>query len=233
MKNILILLLAYLCFACNPNNTNTETTTIESIDSEETITNEKIVIVQYQGAAVYPAHVEYGFTDENGNTILVKEDTYDYESNPDPDMEKSEDDITLELPPRMLEDEMWLGEEDAYAGANPALIGQNFKLHYNEEGFVYKVEKEKDISITRMIYNSAAVYPMHTTYEFLDADGENILFDVSGEENARTVEMPDNMLEDDEDLEGLPGENPELVGKMFDLHFDKENRVVKVELVEL
>jgi hypothetical protein len=229
MKNTLFLLLATLCFACDFNNTDTTDVTTESTAIEEVV-DEKIVIAQYQSAAVYPAHVEYEFVDKAGNSILVKEDTYDYAS--DPDMEVSEDDIPLELPPRMLEDETWLGEDESFPTSNPALIGQSFKLYYNQEGYIYKVEKEKEISITRMIYNSAAVYPMHTTYEFLDMEGENILFNVSEEENARAVEIPDNLLEEDEDLEGLPGENPELVGKAFDLHFDKENRVVKVELVD-
>jgi len=231
MKNTLILLLAILCFACNSNNTDTAATNSEAADSKEASMEEKIVIAQYEGAAVYPAHIEYQFTDENGEEILVKEDTYDYAS--DPDMEEPEDVISLQLPNQMLEDELWLGEDDAYAGANPALIGQSFKLYYNVGDQVYKIEKEKEVSITRMTYNSAAVYPMHTTYEFLDADGENILFNVSDEEGARKVEMPDNMLEDYENLEGLPSENPALVGKAFDLHFDKDNRVIKMELVNL
>lgn len=231
MKNILFIILTYYCFACNSNNIDTADTTTVSTDSAKATANEKIVIAQYESAAVYPAHIEYQFIDEEGNSILVKEDTYDYAS--DPDMEKPEDAIELGFPPRMLEDERLLGAEETLPGANPALIGQSFKLHYNEADEVYKVEKEKEINITRMTYRSAADYPMHTLYEFSAANGGSILVNVSREEGASSVEMPSNMLEEDEDLEGVPGENPELVGKAFDLHFDKENRVVKVELVEI
>ena len=114
-----------------------------------------------------------------------------------------------------------------------SLIGQAFKLYYNEADQVYKIEREKEIIITRMTYRSAAKYPMHTLYEFSAANGGRILVNVSDEEGVSTIEIPNNMLEDDEDLEGLPGENPALVDKAFNLHFDQENRVVKIELVKM
>ena len=41
------------------------------------------------------------------------------------------------------------------------------------------------------------------------------------------IDLPPNLLE--EETEGLPGANPELVGKAFKLYFDKDNQVVKVE----
>ena len=87
--------------------------------------------------------------------------------------------------------------------------------------------KQQTMELT---YESAAVYAGKTEYAFLDGNGKQQLISVSNEENVSKIKMPDNMLEDDENLEGPPGANPEMVGKSFEFVFDQSGNMIEVRL---
>lgn len=88
------------------------------------------------------------------------------------------------------------------------------------------LERDKVITVT---YESAAVYACATEYAFQTKEGKLIL--VRGRDNCQTtnIEIPDNMLEDSDNLEGPPGANPEMVGKMFNLYYKNNETPYKIE----
>lgn len=80
-------------------------------------------------------------------------------------------------------------------------------------------------------YESATSYAARTDYGFSTTDGELLLIEGNTFEQEPIIELPDNMLETGDEIEGPPGANPELVGKSFKLYYKGDN-VYKIELVE-
>lgn len=81
-------------------------------------------------------------------------------------------------------------------------------------------------------YESAAAYAARTDYAFTTANDEFILIEGNTYDEKPVIELPDNMLETGDDIEGPPGANPELVGKTFNLYYDADEVIYKIELVE-
>lgn len=92
-------------------------------------------------------------------------------------------------------------------------------------------EQETAEKIVVATYESAASYAARTDYGFSVGE-EFILIEGNTFEEEPIIELPDNMLESDEELEGPPGANPELVGKSFNLYYNSDGIVYKIELVE-
>lgn len=76
-------------------------------------------------------------------------------------------------------------------------------------------------------YEGATVYTGKTDYAFKNANGRLIQFSYSnlGEAEPWNPTLPDNMLETK--VDGVPGPNPELVGKTFLLVYSDEGDMVK------
>ena len=82
------------------------------------------------------------------------------------------------------------------------------------------------------IYEQATVYAGRTDYMFEDENGEMLMVEYSNFEETPSIELTENMLETDENLEGPPGANPEMVGKKFKLSYNADGQVFKIELAE-
>jgi len=84
-------------------------------------------------------------------------------------------------------------------------------------------------------YLNCAVYASSTSFYFKSTQGDTIQFSVlnEGEIEAETsAKVPKGLIEDGKDLEGLPGANPEMVGKKFTIIFDKEGQVIEVKKLD-
>jgi hypothetical protein len=102
-----------------------------------------------------------------------------------------------------------------------------------------KVNTEKETSPTQEIigiYESCTVYTGSTKYYFKPEKGEMI--EVSAlnkgmeDEEKYRIKMPDNLIDDSKDLEGLPGANPKMVGKKFKLIYNEQNEVIEIKLIK-
>ena len=76
------------------------------------------------------------------------------------------------------------------------------------------------------IYQDCTVYTGYTGYFFKDKKtGKKIQIQVVNDpENKVTV--PKDLIEDTKDLEGLPGANPKMVGKAFEILYFKDETVI-------
>lgn len=68
-------------------------------------------------------------------------------------------------------------------------------------------------------------------YYFKTLDGIRVKFTVS-HDGEPEVKVPDNLLEHAKYLEGYPGANPEMAGKVFELIYDGDNKVGEVKLAK-
>ena len=85
-------------------------------------------------------------------------------------------------------------------------------------------------TVVAALYVHATWYAGRTDYYFETEDGQtSITVGVSNFEDEPGPEVPDNMLEPEPG--GIPGENPALVGKSFEIAFDANSRVVSITLV--
>jgi len=80
-------------------------------------------------------------------------------------------------------------------------------------------------------YASAAVYAGKTEYQFIGEDGQDFLIS-DGNEEEKSIKTPDNLLEDPDEIDDLPGANPILIGKKFELHKNAEGKFTEFKLVE-
>lgn len=94
-----------------------------------------------------------------------------------------------------------------------------------------QTKQQESQQIVVATYESATAYAARTDYGFSTADGEFLLIEGNTFEQEPIIEVPDNMLETGEEIEGPPGANPELVGKSFNLYYKGAN-VYKIELIE-
>jgi len=98
-------------------------------------------------------------------------------------------------------------------------------------------EKAADSSskVVEAIYQNCTVYASTTMFFFKTAQGDSIevsILNKGMEEAALSAKVPDNLVEDSEGLEGLPGANPEMVGKKFRILYNEKGEVTEVQLAE-
>ena len=80
-------------------------------------------------------------------------------------------------------------------------------------------------------YEAAVVYAGATDFVFKTENGEQLMIRESNLEEEQTIEMPDNMVtSSDDDEEGFPDANPELVGKKFEIMYNKKGQIYKIQL---
>ena len=72
-------------------------------------------------------------------------------------------------------------------------------------------------SIAEVIYYSATVYAGSTDYAFEDTVAGELVMIRWSYMDSGSFKIPDNMLEDPDTLEGIPAENPGMVGRVFQL----------------
>lgn len=80
-------------------------------------------------------------------------------------------------------------------------------------------------------YVDATVYAGSTDYYFKSRNGEMIKCRVSNYEEDPNLSLPDNLL-DPNAAEGPPGGNPTFIGKIFQLTYDVEDKLVQVNYVD-
>lgn len=180
---------------------------------------DKAILTSYQSAAQYPAHTEYYFQPHFEEEVIRFSIDHD-DTNP-----------SIMIPSNLLEDPADLPEDQTMEGPNPLVLGLEYILSYQGD----KLAKVQIVpgqfvpaKIVEATYRSAAVYAGKIEYEFRTKDKKSFLVSDGVDEEA-TIEMPYNMLEDDEDLDGPPGANPKLVGKTFELYYDQQNKVRRIE----
>lgn len=179
---------------------------------------DKAILTSYQSAAQYPAHTEYYFQPHFEEEVIRFSIDHD-DTNP-----------SIMIPSNLLEDPADLPEDQTMEGPNPRVMGLEYLLSYkgNKLAKVQIVPGQfVPAKVVEATYRSAAVYAGKIEYEFRTKDKKSFLVSDGVDEEA-TIEVPYNMLEDDEDLEGPPGANPEMVGKTLELHYDKQNRVHRI-----
>ena len=181
----------------------------------ETTGPAKLLTASYTKARVHEDHTEYSF--------LIEREGYSQFVSVRIDNDGA--DSAIDMPVGMLGDSP-LAAPGQTVGAHPLLVDDRYLVYFDQKDQVYQV-KSPDTNAYKLVeYESAAVYPDHTKFVFSIED-QPFFVNVGHEEEIYSkVEMPDNLLEDDTDLEGLPGENPALVGKIFKLYYDTENNSV-------
>jgi hypothetical protein len=83
------------------------------------------------------------------------------------------------------------------------------------------------------VYEDCAVYAGSTKFVFKPEKGETIEVSVLNkgmeDEELYRIKMPDNLVDDSKDLEGLPGANPKMVGKKFKLIYNEKSEVIEIQ----
>ena len=87
-------------------------------------------------------------------------------------------------------------------------------------------QKTKKVEAT---YKNFVVYTGKTDYIFKRIDnGEDIFVIVSNDEEMTSPSVPKGLIDDDKNLEGLPGAHPKMLGKSFIIFFNEQNEVTEV-----
>ncbi|MCU0447781.1 MAG: hypothetical protein MUE85_23015 [Microscillaceae bacterium] len=103
---------------------------------------------------------------------------------------------------------------------------------------VQKTQKEIKAQATspktvEAIYQNCTVYTGSVDYFFVTEQKDTIKVNVLKKElaDAETLiaKVPDNLIEDTKNLEGLPGANPQMVGKRFSLIYNDQNEVIEIK----
>lgn len=83
------------------------------------------------------------------------------------------------------------------------------------------------------VYKSCAVYAGSTQYFFISEKGDSILFSVLNKalDDGETfiAKVPENLIDDDPNIEGVPCENPKMVGKKFKIIYNQAGEVIEVK----
>ena len=90
----------------------------------------------------------------------------------------------------------------------------------------------QEYEVIEVTYLDATVYAARTDYRFLTVSGEELLIEGNTFEQEPIIEVPEGMVDDSEELDGLPGGHPDMIGKKFKLHFNDDGKVFKIELVK-
>ncbi|MDX1904854.1 MAG: hypothetical protein SFU27_11920 [Thermonemataceae bacterium] len=99
-----------------------------------------------------------------------------------------------------------------------------------------KVAKTLANNEVEAIYLECTVYASTTIFHFKDTiKGDSIDVSVFSEPDTTGVfvpKMPKNMIDDDPNLEGLPGANPKMIGKKFIIIYNNKKEVIEVKSSE-
>jgi hypothetical protein len=82
-----------------------------------------------------------------------------------------------------------------------------------------------------VVYESCAVYASSTKFYFKPAQGDLIEISVWNEgmeDYPSPIKLPNNLLEDDENIEGPLGANPEVIGKKYILIYNEVGEVTEI-----
>lgn len=85
------------------------------------------------------------------------------------------------------------------------------------------------------VYENCTVYASATIFFFKTAQGDTVevsILNKGMEEAELSAKVPDNLVEDSKDLEGLPGANPQMVGKKFRILYNEKGEATEVQLAE-
>ncbi len=85
------------------------------------------------------------------------------------------------------------------------------------------------------IYQDCTVYASATMFFFKTAQGDTIQVSILNkgmEEAELSAKVPDNLVDDSKDIEGVPGANPKMVGKKFRIIYDAKGEIVEVKSAE-
>lgn len=179
---------------------------------------DKAILATYESAAQYPAHTEYYFQPFFEEEVIRFSIEHD-DTNP-----------AIAIPSNLLENPANLSEDETMEGPNPLVLDLEYILSYQGDQLAKVQIMPGQFVPSKMIeatYRSAAVYAGKIEYEFRSSGKKSFLVS-DGVEEESTIEMPYNMLEDDEELEGPPGANPDLVGKTFELYYDQQDKVRRI-----
>lgn len=94
-----------------------------------------------------------------------------------------------------------------------------------------KTSKQKEIEA---IYQDCTVYAGSTIFFFKTTQGDTIQVSIlnKGMEGAeKSAKVPENLVDDSKDLEGVPGANPKMVGKKFKIIYNEKEEVSEVKLI--
>tara|TARA_B110000285_G_C14966099_1_gene534151 strand:+ start:151 stop:519 length:369 start_codon:yes stop_codon:yes gene_type:complete len=112
----------------------------------------------------------------------------------------------------------------------------NTKNQIQDEGqetqIVQQIELQTTTKIVLATYQDATVYAGRTDYTFEDEIGGMLLIEGNSFEREPIIEVPNNMVDPSEELDGLPGGNPALIGKRFKLYYNDDGSIFKLELEE-
>ena len=90
----------------------------------------------------------------------------------------------------------------------------------------------KEIEAT---YQDCTVYASATMFFFKTTQGDTIQVSILNkgmEEAELSAKVPDNLVDDSKDIEGVPGANPKMVGKKFRIIYDAKGEIVEVKPAE-
>ncbi|GAB4398276.1 MAG: hypothetical protein OHK0053_16540 [Microscillaceae bacterium] len=87
----------------------------------------------------------------------------------------------------------------------------------------------------KVVYAYCTVYAGSTQYFFKTETGDTIQVSVLNEaleedgDAFPNPKVPNNLVDDSKDLEGVPGENPKMVGKPFLILYNEKDEIVAVK----
>ena len=119
-----------------------------------------------------------------------------------------------------------------------AILAFSFLLSSCKKQAETKTEKETETTTNQgkeiiAVYQSCAVYTGSTQYFFISEKGDSILFSVLNKVFADgetfIAKVPENLIDDDPNIEGVPGENPKMVGKKFKIIYNQAGEVIEVK----
>ena len=94
-------------------------------------------------------------------------------------------------------------------------------------------QKTEDGTTVTAVYKSVSVHTGRVDYEFLTIAGDRLIASVRTlGDNTQKVSVPDNMLNETKNDDGSTGPNPAMVDKTFKLYYDKDSKLVQIELTE-
>ncbi len=94
------------------------------------------------------------------------------------------------------------------------------------------VSKQKEVEA---IYQDCTVYASSTIFFFKTAQGDTIqvaILNKGMEEAEKSAKVPENLVDDSKDLEGVPGANPKMVGKKFKIIYNTNDEIVEVKAMK-
>lgn len=94
-----------------------------------------------------------------------------------------------------------------------------------------KVSAQKEVEA---IYQDCTVYAGSTIFFFKTIQGDTIQVSILNkgmEEAEKSAKVPENLVDDSKDLEGVPGANPKMIGKKFKIIYDDKKEVSEVKLI--